>query len=217
METYATAPPLVFNVAGSKPRIFSFALATAEKASLISNRAISFTERPALARARGIALAGAMGKSIGAHAASEKAVVFAPVVSSCALGDGKRGRGRTDDSSERSQSVLSDLLLRSENNSRSTIVEITSIRRSDRSILPEDRLQSPNFISLDFLVFLVLGNDGISLSSINDSDRSDLGGEMSGGPGGGGSSVGFDSVVVLLFSSDFVLLCRLFSTVIHPS
>jgi hypothetical protein len=72
--TYATAPPLTLRVLGSRPKIFSLALATAEKASLISNLAISATVNPAFAKARGIALAGAMGKSIGAQAASEKAM-----------------------------------------------------------------------------------------------------------------------------------------------
>jgi hypothetical protein len=68
--THATAPPLTFNLAGSSPRIFSLALATAEKASLSSNLATSWIVRPAFLSARGMALEGAMGKSMGAQAAS---------------------------------------------------------------------------------------------------------------------------------------------------
>ena len=45
---------------------------TTAKASLISKLEMSATDRPAIARARGMAIAGAVGKSIGAMAASAK-------------------------------------------------------------------------------------------------------------------------------------------------
>lgn len=50
-------------------------MATALKASLISHRAISEDFKPAFSRANGIACAGAIGKSIGAQAASAKAAM----------------------------------------------------------------------------------------------------------------------------------------------
>jgi len=62
--------PLTLILAGSSPRTFSAALTTTEKASLISKREISSMVSPAFLRARGMATVGAMGKSMGAIAAS---------------------------------------------------------------------------------------------------------------------------------------------------
>jgi hypothetical protein len=66
----ATAPPLTLTFDLSKPRIFSAPHATTENASLNSQSAISSCETPAALSARGTARVGAVGKSIGAQAAS---------------------------------------------------------------------------------------------------------------------------------------------------
>lgn len=65
-----TPPPSVFTLLASRSRICMLASATAENASLISNSAICSLDSPARSSARGIASAGAMGKSIGLRAAS---------------------------------------------------------------------------------------------------------------------------------------------------
>ena len=69
----ATAPPLTLIFSDGMLRIFWFASATAENASFTSNLAIWSIVSPARFRATGTALAGAIGKSTGAQAASAKA------------------------------------------------------------------------------------------------------------------------------------------------
>lgn len=70
----ATAPPLTLTLDLSKPSTLSAATPTTEKASLNSQRAISSFDTPAFLRARGTARVGAVGKSMGAQAASAKPV-----------------------------------------------------------------------------------------------------------------------------------------------
>lgn len=70
----ATAPPLTLTLDLSKPSTLSAATPTTEKASLNSQRAISSFDTPAFLSARGTARVGAVGKSIGAQAASAKPV-----------------------------------------------------------------------------------------------------------------------------------------------
>ena len=70
----ATAPPRVFTTLLSKPKTFSAAIATTENASLNSHRAISSLFTPAFFSAAGTASVGAVGKSIGAQAASAKPI-----------------------------------------------------------------------------------------------------------------------------------------------
>ena len=64
---------MTFSFAESIWRIFWLASATALKASLTSKKEMSAMVRPAFLSARGTANAGAMGKSMGAQAASAKA------------------------------------------------------------------------------------------------------------------------------------------------
>ena len=66
----ATAPPLTLTFSLGNPSTFSAATATTENASLNSHRAMSSFETPAFFRAMGTARVGAVGKSIGAQAAS---------------------------------------------------------------------------------------------------------------------------------------------------
>lgn len=68
-----TPPPSTLTFDGSRFSSLLLAMATAEKASLISKRAMSLISRPARLSAAGMAYAGAIGKSMGAHAASAKA------------------------------------------------------------------------------------------------------------------------------------------------
>lgn len=65
-----TAPPRTLTFSRGRPKIFSAPMATTEKASLNSQSAMSSFETPAFFRARGTARVGAVGKSIGAQAAS---------------------------------------------------------------------------------------------------------------------------------------------------
>lgn len=70
-EIYQAATyPSGLTFAGSRSKTFSAIRTTAEKASLISNRAMSFTLKPALLRAMGRATVGAAGKSMGSTPAS---------------------------------------------------------------------------------------------------------------------------------------------------
>ena len=70
----ATAPPDTLSLSLGMSRIFWLAMATAEKASLTSNLATWSIVMPARLSAAGMAFAGAIGKSMGAQAASAKAV-----------------------------------------------------------------------------------------------------------------------------------------------
>jgi len=65
----------VLTFEASNPKILLLANATAAKASLISHKAMSSILSPAFSKAFGMACEGAIGKSIGAQAASAKADV----------------------------------------------------------------------------------------------------------------------------------------------
>lgn len=88
--THATPPPLTFNLSSLIPKILAFAIATAEKASLISNLAISLMVKPAFFNAEGIADEGAIPKSIGAQAASANAGKSVEIVARVSFEGGER-------------------------------------------------------------------------------------------------------------------------------
>lgn len=122
------------------------AIATAEKASLISNFATWSIEMPAFSKANGIALAGAMGKSTGAHAASAKATFETGHFGQRVGRFEQQGRKQvlTDDPSHRSQSELVDLLLRCENQSTGAVVQRAGTERETES---SQRVISPSAIN----------------------------------------------------------------------
>ena len=66
----ATAPPLMLTLDRGMLRTFSAMLTTTEKASLISNKETSSTDKPAFSKALGTARVGAAGKSMGSTPAS---------------------------------------------------------------------------------------------------------------------------------------------------
>lgn len=133
-----------------------------------------------------MALAGAMGKSMGAQAASAKAVSGKSRVSQAK--SKHAGNQLTDDPGERLQSVLVYLGLGSKYKGTSSIVQVTSIGSSDCSILDEDRLQSSDLVGHDLLELLILNDNSLSLS-INNGDRGDFSLESSGCPSCGGTTV----------------------------
>lgn len=69
-----TAPPLAFTISGFKSNFFILAMATTEKASLISHKATSSFSTPVDCNSLGMTRAGAIVKSIGAVAASANPV-----------------------------------------------------------------------------------------------------------------------------------------------
>lgn len=104
--------------------------------------------------------------------------------------------------------------MRRENERTRTIIQITRIGGGDGSRLLEHGFQRFDLVGSNLLVLLILDDDGISLSSVDNGDGGNLGGESSRGPGGGRSAVRLESVVILLLSRDFVSLGRLLSTVV---
>ena len=145
----ATAPPLTLIFFGSISRIFSAALTTTEKASLISNRVISSLVKPAFFRAAGIATVGASGKSIGLRAASAYArgrVELHLKVGKVML---------TDDLCQWLDAKLLSLGSADEYQCTGTIIEVRRIGGSDNAIRLEDGFEGRNLVKLDLLVFLI--------------------------------------------------------------
>lgn len=166
--------------------------------------------RPAFLSAAGIAWAGAMGKSMGAHAASAKAT-RGEGDSVNNEGDGNGGRGRTDDLGEGLEAKLGDLLLRRENDGTRAVVEVARVGGGDGSGLDEDGAEGGDLGGQDLLVLLVLDDNGVSLAGVGDGDGSDLALEGSGGPGNGSLAVRLEGEFVLVLAGDLVLAGRLLS------
>lgn len=81
----ATAPPLMFTLVGSRPRIFTLAKTTTLNASFNSNIEMSSFFTPVCLRSFWTAKTGAIGKSIGAVAASQKPTIRANGLRLCFL------------------------------------------------------------------------------------------------------------------------------------
>lgn len=158
-----------------------------------------------------MAWAGAMGKSMGAQAASAKA---APRERSQPRARVEERGGRlTDYPSERLETELIDLLLRSKHERTGSIVKGRSVGSSDGAILLEHGAKRGDLVELDLLELLILDDDDVSLALVGDGDRGDLGLEGFGCPGGGGLLVRGDGVGVLLLAGDVEVLGRLLAAV----
>lgn len=116
-------------------------------------------------------------------------------------------RKLTNDTSEGGEVEFVHLGLVSEHQSRSSIIQVGSISRRHGPILSKDGLQARDLGGQDLLVLLILGDDGISLARVRESDGRDLGGESTGRPGGSGFRVGGESEGVLVLAGDGVLAC----------
>lgn len=121
----ATAPPLTLTLDLSRPSTLSAATPTTEKASLNSQRAISSFDTPAFLRARGTARVGAVGKSMGAQAASAKPVQWIRFgIKHAKKKKKKPWRWRhTENLGKRFQTLLLNNLARRQNDGGSTVVE----------------------------------------------------------------------------------------------
>lgn len=126
---------------------FSLARATTLKASFSSNRLISLISRLAFFKARGNALLGAIVKSIGAHAASAKAVVFHHSEMSYSM---FRESilfifffSHTNNACQRLDTEFFSLLARHQDDGRRTIIERASIGSRHSTFKREIRRDEP--------------------------------------------------------------------------
>ena len=123
---------------------------------------------------------------------------------------------RTDDPSDGLSTDFLSLLLAHEYNSRSSIVDVASICSSDSttSISYKDRVQALDFVVLDVFVLFIF-RDGDGSFAVWYGDGSYFGLECSVRPGFGCFLIRVDGKLVLVLSSDGVVLCGLLGAVAH--
>jgi hypothetical protein len=110
----------------------------------------------------------------------------------------------TEDLAQRLDTVLLNLLPSHQQHRRSSIVQRRRVRSRDgSSLLLEHRPQAPDLLKDDLLVLLVLLHNNVALGVL-DGDGGNLGVELASGPGGAGTLVGLDAVLVLVSSGDGV-------------
>lgn len=199
----------------SKPSTRSAATPTTEKASLNSQRAISSLVTPAFLRARGTARVGAVGKSMGAQAASAKPFSGFMLVDRYKKNKGGHFDKHTENLGKRLQAFLLHNLARGQDDGGSTVVEGGRVGRGNGPVLlDKHRPDCPKLVLQKLLVLFILLDDDISLSAL-DGDGRNLIGKRVGGPCFLGTGVRRETKVVLVFTRDLELGGGVFGAVAH--
>ncbi len=126
-----------------------------------------------------------------------------------------RARIHTHNSGQWLHVELFDLLLAHQHHSTRSIVQSTGVRGGNGTTLfLEDWPQTPDLVKEHLLELFIFLDDDITLPTL-DGDRCNLLVELALLPRLGSSLIRFDTVVVLLFSSDVELFGSVFTTVTH--